>query len=172
LRESGLRKRVAATLSVSIRQVRQGGAVAADYLFLAACVDRKDISLGLLEAASPRTREDAVKVLDRYALITDDLLSQHSMFIDLSTMRYERGWRRREESKNVFKAQSHSYSECSRTTVTVTEASGGHYCRTCGMFCRIPRGMMMRADWLLHESVPWLYTVMVNIMEPKSWRWK
>jgi hypothetical protein len=69
-RESGLRKAVAATLSLSMSQVRHSNAVAADYLFVAACVDRKDISLELLEAASPRAREDAVKVLDKYALVT------------------------------------------------------------------------------------------------------
>jgi hypothetical protein len=69
-RELGLRNTVAATLSLSMSQVRYSNAVAADYLFLAACVDRKDILLNLLEAASPRTREDAIKVLDRYALVT------------------------------------------------------------------------------------------------------
>jgi hypothetical protein len=69
LREIGLRKAVAATLSLSISQVRQNNAVAADYLFLAACVDRKDISLQLLKAASPQAREDAIKVLDSYALV-------------------------------------------------------------------------------------------------------
>ena len=70
LREHGLRKAVAATLSLSMSQVRHSNAVAADYLCLAACVDRKDISLDLFEAASPRAREDAIKVLDRYALVT------------------------------------------------------------------------------------------------------
>jgi hypothetical protein len=69
-RESGLRKTVAATLSISIDQVRYSNAVAVNYLFVAACVNRKDISLDLLGAASSRTREDAVKVLDKYALIT------------------------------------------------------------------------------------------------------
>jgi DNA polymerase III delta prime subunit len=70
LRESASRDIVAATLSLSMRQVRCSNAVAADYLFLAACVDRKDISLDLLDAASPQAREDAVRVLDRYALVT------------------------------------------------------------------------------------------------------
>jgi tetratricopeptide (TPR) repeat protein len=68
--ESSLRKAVAATLSLSISQVRQSNAVAADYLFVAACVDRKDISLDLLEAASLQAREDAVRLLDKYALIS------------------------------------------------------------------------------------------------------
>jgi hypothetical protein len=70
LQESGLRKTVAATLSLSLRQVRQISTVAVDYLFLAACVDRKDILLDLLEVASTQAREDAIKVLDRYALVT------------------------------------------------------------------------------------------------------
>ena len=70
LREPGLRNTVAATLSLPISRVRHSNAVAADYLFLAACVDRKDILLDFLEATSPRTREDAIKVLDQYALIT------------------------------------------------------------------------------------------------------
>ena len=68
--ESGLRKTAAATLSLSMSQVRHSNAVAADYLFVAACVDRKDISLDLLEAASPQAREDGIKLLNRYALIT------------------------------------------------------------------------------------------------------
>jgi hypothetical protein len=69
-RESSLRKTVAATLSLSIDQVRRRNAVAVDYLFVAACADRKDILLNLLEAASSRAREDAIKVLNKYALVT------------------------------------------------------------------------------------------------------
>jgi hypothetical protein len=61
---------VAATLFVSINEVHRTSAVAADYLFFAACVERRDISLGLLDAASVQMRENAIKVLDRYALIT------------------------------------------------------------------------------------------------------
>jgi tetratricopeptide (TPR) repeat protein len=69
-RDLGPRGAVAATLSLSMGQVRQSNAVAAEYLWFAACVDRKDISLDLLVAASPQAREDAIKVLDRYALVT------------------------------------------------------------------------------------------------------
>ncbi|KAH6629430.1 kinesin light chain 3 [Boeremia exigua] len=68
--ESSLRKAVAATLSLSIGQVQQSNAIAAEYLYFAACVDRKDIPLGLLKAASPQAREDAIITLDRYALVT------------------------------------------------------------------------------------------------------
>jgi hypothetical protein len=70
VRESSLRKTVAVTLSLSISQIRQGNTVAADYLFLAAYVNQKDISLNLLEAASPQAREHAIKTLNRYALVT------------------------------------------------------------------------------------------------------
>jgi Cdc6-like AAA superfamily ATPase len=69
-RNSGVTNPVATTLSVSIDQITRSDASAADYLSLAACVDRKDISVNLLEAASPQRREDAIKVLDKYALIT------------------------------------------------------------------------------------------------------
>ncbi|USP79995.1 kinesin light chain 3 [Curvularia clavata] len=68
--ECVLRKTIAATLSLSISQAYNNDTVTVDYLFIAACVDRKDISLDILEAASPRTREDAIKVLDKYALVT------------------------------------------------------------------------------------------------------
>ncbi|KAF2729741.1 kinesin light chain 1 [Polyplosphaeria fusca] len=55
---------------ISLDQIRRDSELAAEYLFLAACIDRKDIPLDLLEASSPREREDAVKVLSRYALVT------------------------------------------------------------------------------------------------------
>jgi tetratricopeptide (TPR) repeat protein len=70
VQSSGVANPVATTLFVSMNQITHSNASAADYLSLAACVDRKDILVDLLEAASPRTREDAIKVLDRYALIT------------------------------------------------------------------------------------------------------
>jgi tetratricopeptide (TPR) repeat protein len=61
---------VAAALFLSIDHISDGNTSAADCLFLAACVDRKDISLDLLEAASAQARNDAIRVLDRYALVT------------------------------------------------------------------------------------------------------
>jgi DNA polymerase III delta prime subunit len=70
VRTSNVTNPVANTLSVSIDQITRRGACAADYLCLAACVARKDISVDLLEAASAQTREDAIKVLDKYALVT------------------------------------------------------------------------------------------------------
>jgi Cdc6-like AAA superfamily ATPase len=70
VRSSGVKDPVTTTLSVSMDQITRSDASAADYLSLAACVDRKDISFDLLEAASPQTREDTIKVLDKYALVT------------------------------------------------------------------------------------------------------
>jgi tetratricopeptide (TPR) repeat protein len=70
LQDSGVKDPVAAALSLSIDQISRNNAFAADCLFLAACVDRKDISLDLLEAASMQAREDAIRILDKYALVT------------------------------------------------------------------------------------------------------
>jgi hypothetical protein len=67
---SGIRDPVATTLFLSMGQIGRDNAFAIDCLFLAACVDRKDISLELLEPASPQTRQVAIELLDKYALIT------------------------------------------------------------------------------------------------------
>jgi tetratricopeptide (TPR) repeat protein len=66
----GIRDPVASTLFLSMGQVSRGNVFAVDCLFLAACVDRKDIPLEILETASLQTRQDAIKVLNKYALIT------------------------------------------------------------------------------------------------------
>jgi DNA polymerase III delta prime subunit len=58
------------TTFLSIDQISRDNRFAVECLFLAACVDRKDISLDLLEAVSMEARENAVKLLDKYALIT------------------------------------------------------------------------------------------------------
>lgn len=60
---------VATTLLIFMDQIHHSNALAVDYLFLAACVNRKDITLDFLEASSPREKEDAIKVLSRYALV-------------------------------------------------------------------------------------------------------
>jgi Cdc6-like AAA superfamily ATPase len=74
---------VAAILSLSMDQIAHSNASATNYLSLTACVDRKDISLDLLEAASPQVREDAIKILDEYALVTrrpaDSALDVHRL---------------------------------------------------------------------------------------------
>jgi tetratricopeptide (TPR) repeat protein len=83
VRSSGATNPVATTLSVSMDQITRSDASAADYLSLAACVDRKDISVDLLEAASPQRREDVIKVLNKYALVTrrpaDSALDVHRL---------------------------------------------------------------------------------------------
>lgn len=70
IRSSGATNPVITTLRVSIDQIARSNASAADYLSLAACLVRKDIPVDLLEAGTPQTREDAIKVLDKYALVT------------------------------------------------------------------------------------------------------
>ncbi|KAI0605404.1 TPR-12 multi-domain protein [Pyrenophora tritici-repentis] len=70
MQESGVEDPTAAALFLSIDQISRDHAFAADYLFLAACVDRKDISLDLLEAVSMQAREDAIRMLEKYALVT------------------------------------------------------------------------------------------------------
>jgi tetratricopeptide (TPR) repeat protein len=70
IQESGGEGPVAAALFLSIDQISRDHAFAADYLFLAACVDRKDILLDLLEAVLMQAREDAIRMLDKYALVT------------------------------------------------------------------------------------------------------
>jgi hypothetical protein len=61
---------VAVALFLSMNQISRDHAFAADYLFLTACVDQKDISLDLLETASMHAREDAIRILNKYALVT------------------------------------------------------------------------------------------------------
>ncbi|KAH6612769.1 kinesin light chain [Boeremia exigua] len=106
-RESGLRKTVAATLSLSIDHVQQSNAVAAEFLYFVACVDRKDISLNLLEAASPRTREDAIKVLDQYALVTrrpaESALDVHQLVHDALRKRLQTEGRLQEQTQRTIK---------------------------------------------------------------------
>jgi tetratricopeptide (TPR) repeat protein len=70
LQDSGVEDPVAAALFLSIDEISRDNAFAADYLFLAACVNWKDISLDLLEAVSTQVREDAIRILDKYALVT------------------------------------------------------------------------------------------------------
>lgn len=60
---------VSRTLLLSIDRLR-GNKLAVAYLSLAACVYPKDISLELLEASSSHDREDAIRLLGRYALVT------------------------------------------------------------------------------------------------------
>jgi len=70
LQDPSVKDPVAASLFLSIDQISCDNAFATDSLFLAACVDRKDISIDLLEASSTQAREDAIRILDKYALVT------------------------------------------------------------------------------------------------------
>jgi tetratricopeptide (TPR) repeat protein len=83
LRDSNMKDPVATTLFLSMDQIGRDNTFAADYLFLAACVDQKDISLDLLEAPSPQAREDAIRALDNHALVTrrpaDSALDVHRL---------------------------------------------------------------------------------------------
>ncbi|KAH7138666.1 hypothetical protein B0J11DRAFT_406319, partial [Dendryphion nanum] len=61
---------VVTTLRVSLDQVRRDNPIAAYYLFLAACVDQKDIPLDFLETSSSYERDEAISTLNSYRLIT------------------------------------------------------------------------------------------------------
>jgi hypothetical protein len=66
-----------------------------------------------------------------------DLLSLHSMFIDWSTERYERGCRYGDCSSIGLTTLSHSYSGCSQTMTIVTEANGSDCFHMPSIRCRI-----------------------------------
>lgn len=68
LRGSGVEDPVAATLSVSLEQISPQNVSATDFLFLAACVHRRDVLLNLLDATPPHAREETIQILARYAL--------------------------------------------------------------------------------------------------------
>ena len=61
---------ITATLLILLDQIHRNHSLVANYLFLAAYIDRKDIPLDLLGAASSEEREDIVGILKAYALIT------------------------------------------------------------------------------------------------------
>jgi hypothetical protein len=83
LQGSNTKSPVATTLALSLDRLGHSNTLAAGYLFLAACVDRKDIPLDFLDVASIRAREDAVKVLSMYALVTgrpaESALDRHGL---------------------------------------------------------------------------------------------
>jgi tetratricopeptide (TPR) repeat protein len=62
---------IAATWLISFEQIRRHDTLAADYLLFMACVDRNDVPLALLPAASPHERGiHAVGTLDAYSFVT------------------------------------------------------------------------------------------------------
>jgi tetratricopeptide (TPR) repeat protein len=67
---NGTKSPVTTTLLISLDQIHRTNKLAADYLFLAACVGRKDIPINLLEAPLYHEKEDAIRTLSSYALIT------------------------------------------------------------------------------------------------------
>jgi hypothetical protein len=87
---------VTATLLISLHQIRGDGELAADYLFLAACVDRRDIPLDLLPASSAREREEAIKVLSSYGLVTRRP-AESSLDLHQLVHRALRGWLQKQE---------------------------------------------------------------------------
>ncbi|KAF1952777.1 HET-domain-containing protein [Byssothecium circinans] len=87
---------VTTTLLISLDQIRGDGELAADYLFLAACVDQKDIPLDLLPASSPREREEAIKVLSSYGLVTRRP-AESSLDLHQLVHRALRGWLQKQE---------------------------------------------------------------------------
>jgi hypothetical protein len=87
---------VAITLLISLDQLCSNSERAADYLFLAACVGRKDIPLDLLPASSSRQREEAVKVLSGYGLVTRRP-AESSLDLHQLVHRALRKWLRRQE---------------------------------------------------------------------------
>jgi putative hemolysin len=82
----GTRNLVAMTLFISMDWIHRSNVIAAECLFLAASVDRKDIPLNLLKASSDREKEDVVRFLSQYALITrhpaDSALDLHRLVHD------------------------------------------------------------------------------------------
>ncbi|KAF2022483.1 hypothetical protein EK21DRAFT_83286 [Setomelanomma holmii] len=61
---------ITTTMFISIEMIQEKDPLAVDCLYLAACVDSKDIPLDVLQASLPNEREDAIKVLSRYELVT------------------------------------------------------------------------------------------------------
>ncbi|OCK80961.1 HET-domain-containing protein [Lepidopterella palustris CBS 459.81] len=78
-----LRDPITSTLLTTLYQLLQDHRLASNYLFLMACIDRRDIPLNMLDTDLAKEREDAVRVLNDYALITrrpaDDALDLHRL---------------------------------------------------------------------------------------------
>ncbi|KAF2675782.1 kinesin light chain [Lentithecium fluviatile CBS 122367] len=87
---------VATTLLISLDQIRRSDPLAAECMFLAASVDRKDIPLDVLEAPLPREREAAIRILNSYGLVTrrpaESALDVHQLVHSAL-----RGWLQRQE---------------------------------------------------------------------------
>jgi hypothetical protein len=120
LQSSDVKSPIAATLGLSLDKIRCSNSLAADYLFLAACLDQKDILLDLLDASSTRAREDAVTVLSSYAPVTrrpaESALDLHGLVHSaLREWLKQRGWLRKwtqqtaKQLLQVFPENDHVY---------------------------------------------------------------
>ncbi|KAF2433970.1 kinesin light chain 1 [Tothia fuscella] len=70
LQHSGRNNPVTITWLISLERIRRGSPLAAEYLFLMAGIDRKDIPLDFLSTISSSESGAAVEILNKYALIT------------------------------------------------------------------------------------------------------
>ncbi|KAK0302047.1 hypothetical protein LTR82_018020 [Friedmanniomyces endolithicus] len=70
LRDSSTRNYASPTTLVALDYLRNNYPLAAEYLFLMASVDRKDVPLDFLGTISSREREDTIRILGKYALVT------------------------------------------------------------------------------------------------------
>jgi hypothetical protein len=97
LQEYGVESPIATTLHLSVDQIRRDSPLAAEYLFLAACRDRKDILLEFLEAPSLYERDDAIRVINSYKIVTrrpaESALDLHRLVHGAL-----RGWLRKQET--------------------------------------------------------------------------
>ena len=88
---------VTTALHLSVEQIHLEHPLAAEYLFLAACVDRRDIPLEFLEAPSSRKREQAIRIISGYKLVTrrpaDSALDLHRLVHGAL-----RGWLRKQNT--------------------------------------------------------------------------
>jgi tetratricopeptide (TPR) repeat protein len=92
---------VAATLLMSIEQIRGSSALALEYLCLAACVFPKDIPLDFFPAPSSRDRDEALKLLSRYKLITRRP-AESAIDVDLLTHYGLREWLEKQGLRSLW----------------------------------------------------------------------
>lgn len=69
IKENGIENSMAVTI-LSLCQIRDEDPLAGEYLSMAACMNPQDILLEFFEAPTPKQREEAIKVIETYRLIT------------------------------------------------------------------------------------------------------
>jgi hypothetical protein len=136
-----MRDPVAPTLFLSMGQIGRNNAFAIDCVFLTACVDRKDISIEVLETISPQTTHRAFKVLDQYTLITgrpaESALDIHQLVHQALRKQLKAQGRIQYWTRHT----SHNYTGYFQMTTTVTEATGDDCCRMYNTFFLIVRSV-------------------------------